>query len=620
MGYLVLDLKPTRRYFNNVKTLFAIVLTLGLLSAAAFAQPTVTQVQNAASNSLAPLPNSPIAPGSYFSIYGSNIGPSTGTYWNPYPLPTSLGGVTAITVTMNGTAYQAYPEFVYSTQINAVMPSTVPAGTGTITVTYNGATSTGYPITVAPMSFGIFTINEAGSGPGIFTNAVSYALVTPFSTVKPGDYVTIWGTGLGALPDPSTEQSQAPPQTNICASSCPVTVWIGGVQAQVTYAGRSGYTAEDQIDFVVPTQSGSVQGCYVQVAVQTVASGSSIVGNTASIAVDPTGPTCSDTDGVNYGTLSAAVASKGSANVGAISLLSNFLNVSTIGLLWDNDTVSGEIGTLTTPVMDLFQGFSLAPSSENCTVQPFLQYPPPKDPGLSYVTYLDAGPSLSIAGPNGTKSVAQNCDPASSSGCGANGKGYSALVGGATIQQLVTELNPPAPFFLNGAGWNTSSWTYGITPGNYTVTGPGGSAVGALSAEVNVSSAAASFQWTNQSSLAANPISRTSGLTINWTGGDPSGFVDITAIGSTETTTFPAANSPGILIECVAPASTGSFTIPPYVLSALPSTVGNTTSLVPPGELLVGPASTVTVATPPTGLDALYIFYHFIQGSVVAWQ
>lgn len=604
-----------------MKTLFAIVLTLGLLAASGFAQPTVTQVQNAASNALAPLPNAPIAPGSYFSIYGSGIGPSTGTYWNPYPLPTSLGGVTAVTVTMGGTAYQAYLEFVYATQINAVLPSTVPAGTGTLTVTYNGGTSKSFGITVVPRSFGTFSINEAGTGPGIMTNAVTYALVTPFSTVKPGDYVTIWGTGLGALPDPSTEQTAAPPQTNICAStsSCPVTVWIGGVQATVTYAGRSGYTAEDQIDFIVPNEPGSVQGCYVQVAVETTQGNTSVVGNFTSLAVDPNGPTCSDADGIDYGTLSSVVNSKGSANVGAISLLSNFLNVSTLGLLWDNDTVSGEIGTLSTAVIDLFEGFSLAPSSENCTVQPFEQYPPPKDPGLSYVDYLDAGGSLSITGPNGTKPVAQNCTPVSSTGCGTAGKGYSGLVGGATIQQLVTSTNPPAPFFLNTSGWNTSSWAYGITSGNFTVTGPGGAAVGALSAEVNVSSAAASFAWTNQN-ITSSAISRTSPLKITWTGGDPNGYVDITAIGSTETTTFPTATAPGVLIECIAPASAGSFTIPTYVLAALPSTVGNTTSLVPPGELLVGPASTVTSATPPTGLDALYIFYHYIQGSVAAWQ
>jgi hypothetical protein len=119
---------------------------------------------------------------------------------------------------------------------------------------------------------------------------------------------------------------------------------------------------------------------------------------------------------------------------------------------------------------------------------------------------------------------------------------------------------------------------------------------------------------------------------ITWSGGDPNGFVDITAISSTlQSGQVPLASTPGILVECIAPASVGTFTIPTYVLQSLPSTV-NSTAFVPPGELLVGPASgacggSASVSatcpvkvTPPTGLDALYIVYHFIQGVNVAWQ
>jgi hypothetical protein len=152
------------------------------------------------------------------------------------------------------------------------------------------------------------------------------------------------------------------------------------------------------------------------------------------------------------------------------------------------------------------------------------------------------------------------------------------------------------------------------------VTGTGGSAVGALSAPITVTPAAASFQWTNQSSVTATAIPRDQSLTITWTGGDPNGFVDITAIASTlQSGTVPSTTTPGALVECIAPASAGTFTVPAYVLESLPSTV-NSTALVPPGELLVGPASGGVSATAPTGLDALYIFYHFIQGVNVSWQ
>jgi uncharacterized protein (TIGR03437 family) len=627
---VVIDLKPTgKEHYTHVKTLFALVLVLGLLAGSGLAQPTITQIQNSASNAVNPvagtatgsclcsaLPNSAIAQGSFFSIYGTGIGPSAFQFWNPYPLPTSLGGVTInIAVPAGATPVAAYPEFVSSGQINAVLASTTPVGTGTVTVTYNGATSAAFPITVVAMSFGTFSQNEAGTGPGSMTNAVSNVLVTPFSTIAPGDYVTIWGTGLGPAPNLSTEGSAPPPQTNLCTSqaSCPVTVWVGGVQATVTYAGRSGYTAEDQIDFIVPN-SAVVQGCYVQVAVQT----GSIIGNFTSLAVDPTGPTCQDDDGINYGDLASVVTSKGQANVGSISLLSNYLNLSIAALdatlQWDNDTVSGEIGTLSQGVLSESQGFTLVPSVNNCTVDPFLRYPPPLDPSLGAVTYLDAGAQLSIQGPTGTIAVPKT-----------NGKGYGpTLVGGSTIEQLITETTPPAPFFLTSSN--------AITPTTFTVTGPGGANVGVFSAPIAVTSAAAAFKWTNQATVTASAIPRNAPLTITWTGGDPNGFVDITAVSSTLLSgEAPSANTPGVLVECIAPASAGTFTIPTYVLESLPSTV-NSTALVPPGELLVGPASVAcssTIATSttcpadltlPSGLDALYIFYHFIQGQNVNWQ
>jgi uncharacterized protein (TIGR03437 family) len=601
-----------------VKTLFAIVITLALLATAGFAAPTVTQVSNAASQALPPLQNSSIAQGSYFSIFGTGLGVDISTcgtnytacIWHPYPLPTTIGGTT-VNVTIGTTTVPAYIEFAAATQINAVMPSNTPPGTGTLTVSYNGGNSAAFNITVVPSSFGTFAFNQAGTGPGIMTNAVTNDLLTPIKPIKPGEYVTLWGTGLGPVPDANLEKTAAPTQTNECGSgaTCPVTVWVGNssAPAKVTYAGRSPYTAEDQIDFIVPS---GVQGCYVQVAVQI----GSIIGNFTSVPVDPNGAPCQDADGINYGDIQAMVSSHGKASVAAISLLSNYLSLSipifgAAPLQWDNDTVTGEVGTFTTSTLDSFQGFALAPSVGNCTVSPFLQYPPPTDPALAGVTFLDAGAALSVQGPNGTQSVPKN----------KNGNGYGALVGGATIANLLVGGGGP-PFFLNTTGWGTSSWVYGISTGSYTISAPGGSNVSPFSGTLPVTTAAASFKWTNQSTIALSAIPRNAPMTITWTGGDPAGFVDITAIASTlESGVTPAANTPGVLVECIAPASAGTFTVPTYVLQSMPSTTSSTAT-VPPGELLVGPASSVVKITPPTGLDAAYTFYHFIAGQNVNWQ
>ena len=616
-----------------MKTISAIVVTLGLFAGSGFAQPTVTQISNAASEALAPLPNSSIAQGSYFAIYGKGFGPdystcpaNNGCLWNPTgdagfpdaanPLPTSILGTSAKVTIGQNAPVSVYIEFAAAitssySQINAIMPSNAPVGSGTLTVTYMGTDSTPFDITVVPSSVGTFTVNQAGTGPGIITD-VNYGVLNPFHTAKPLDYVILWGTGLGAAPNVDTEATAPPPQTDWChpsTASCP-TVWVAGQKANIYYAGRSGFVGEDQIVFQVPS---GAQGCYVQVAVQTGTGNSTVISNFTSMTVDPNGAACQDADGINYGDIQSKVQSSGKASVGAISLLSNFLNLTVpgLGLLpWDNDTVSGEIGTFSTGVLNLFQGFSLAPSVNNCTVTPFLKYPPPVDPGLSYVTYLDAGSSLSITGPNGTQPVPVNT----------NGKGYSGLVGGETILNLITgcpasSTNNCVPFFL--------SPTFAISSGTYTVTGPGGADVGALSASVQVPSSAASFVWSNQSSVTASPISRNSALEIDWTGyTDPNGFVDITAISSTLASgTTPADTTPGILAECIAPASLGKFTIPTYVLQSLPANpIPPAGPLVPPGELLVGPASAVTTATEPSGLDELYIFYHFIAGQNVTWQ
>ncbi len=627
-----------------MKTLFAIVLALGMLAGAASAQPAcpstatstfcVAQVSNAASQALPPLQNSSIAQGSYFAIYGAGLAADISTcgtnyakcIWPPsYPLPTSIQG-TSVSVTVNGTTVSPYVEYAATSsglsQINAVLPSNTPVGSGTLTVTYNGSTTPqSFPITVAASSFGTFTWSGGGAGPGILTNAVSYALLTPMASAKPttasatGDYVTIWGTGLGPV-DPSTEGTAAPTQTNLCGSgaTCPVTVWVGGQQATVVYAGRSGYTAVDQIDFIVPS---GAQGCYVQVAVQTGA----VVGNFVSMPVDPAGGTCSDKDGINYADVAAAVAAKGKANIAAISLLSNYLPLSLFGtpVDFDNDSVNGEIATFSAVQLDSFQGLTISPSVGNCTVGPFQGFPPPKDPVLSGIQYLNAGSALQISGgqgPSPTQSVPLN----------ANGKGYFQLVGGAYITCPADNPSCPSllggtaaqPYYLDSSNSSGQFVPSGVAAATYTVSGPGGADVGAFSGTLTVSSAAAAFKWTNQS-IAGSPIPRNQPLNLTWSGGDPNGFVDITLIGSTTNALIPTSTTPGVLVECLVPGAAGSFAVPAYVLQALPSTAASTSPVA--GEILIGPASgAVPIAPTPTGLDAAYLFYHFILGAPAAWQ
>src|SRR5580693_1870501 len=94
-----------------MKTVVAFIAGLGQFVTAGLAQPTVTQISNAASESLsvpAPetgwlsLPNASIAQGSYFTVYGNGFGGNT-SVWNPYPLPTQLQN-TSVSVTIGQNA------------------------------------------------------------------------------------------------------------------------------------------------------------------------------------------------------------------------------------------------------------------------------------------------------------------------------------------------------------------------------------------------------------------------------------------------------------------------------------------------------------------------------------
>lgn len=105
-------------------------------------------------------PNYGVARGSYFVVYGTNF--SATPVYASLPLKTTLGGV-SVNVTVNGTTTPALISFANSTQINAIIPSATPAGTGTFTVTTSAGTSAPSPIQVVDGAFGLLTWNY-GSG------------------------------------------------------------------------------------------------------------------------------------------------------------------------------------------------------------------------------------------------------------------------------------------------------------------------------------------------------------------------------------------------------------------------------------------------------------------------
>jgi hypothetical protein len=100
----------------------------------------------------------------------------------------------------------------------------------------------------------------------------------------------------------------------------------------------------------------------------------------------------------------------------------------------------------------------------------------------------------------------------------------------------------------------------------YTFTGPGGPAggVGPFTATLTFP---VPLTWTNEGSISA--VTESQGQLITWSGGATGTYVEIS--GSSSSTNFSVSAS----FVCLAPVSDQKFTVPSYVLQALPTGTGS---------------------------------------------
>jgi uncharacterized protein (TIGR03437 family) len=101
--------------------------------------------------------------------------------------------------------------------------------------------------------------------------------------------------------------------------------------------------------------------------------------------------------------------------------------------------------------------------------------------------------------------------------------------------------------------------------GTFTFQGSGGADVGPFTSTITFANPL--LTWTNPGVAAT--IDRTQGLTVTWTGGNPGTFVFITGTSSASSTVLGG-------FTCLAAVDAGQFTVPSYILSALPAGKGGT--------------------------------------------
>jgi len=539
---------------------------LGLLVLAAgphlAAAPTITAIANAASN-LAFGPSGPIAQGAIFIIKGTGLGPdSINIASAPFQSTTLSGTSIAVLDTVGLTTVNALMYYTSDTQVAALLPSNAPTGTLGFQVTYNGQTSKLVSHNVVANNVGIFTVDSSGQGPGIMTYA-DYSLVSSYKAsncggpnttcgaANPGDTLILWATGLG--PVNGDDASGAGLAVNM--PNLPLKLWLGGVAAQVQYQGRSGCCiGEDQIVFTVP--DGVPTGCGVPLAVQM----GNFVSNTVAIPVATGSRSCDFID--------PAIARIDPAQLsGTLTLgvpeLDHFFNDSGNGFkdLVQNVFFSGSVP----PSLEPFAGTYLSNIPiGTCTSQTLLGNGGNNGPDFMNLTVLDSGSSLTITGPNGS---------------------------------MTTTVKPGDTATLSAAG----SF---LVPGDYTITGAGGKDVGPFTAKVTIPALPALT-----SPKGPTNFSRTKPLTVTWT---PNSSPTHVAIQISSFVANFVANNVGVEIDCTAPVGAGTFTIPTYVLLALPPGNGTNFSFQP-GDGPSGPASISTFSA--TGI-AFGLAQAFVDGVV----
>jgi uncharacterized protein (TIGR03437 family) len=201
-----------------------------------------------------------IQPGSWISIYGSNL--ANGTYlWNG-DFPKSLGGTS---VMIDNTP--AYLWSVSPTQINLQVPDDTTTGLVSVAVTTASGTSAStvtlaqYGPSFSLLGDGKHAVGEIATpnGTGAYGGG-TYDLVGPSGTfsfntrpVNPGETLTLYGVGFGPT-TPHVPAGQA--FSGTAPTNTPVTITIGSVNANVSFAGIT-EAGLYQFNLTVPPNTGS---------------------------------------------------------------------------------------------------------------------------------------------------------------------------------------------------------------------------------------------------------------------------------------------------------------------------------------------------------------------------
>jgi hypothetical protein len=272
----------------------------------------------------------------------------------------------------------------------------------------------------------------------------------------------------------------------------------------------------------------------------------------------------------------------GTHSFGGLSLVRQSTSISAIGPVPAQtvkmDIIGGAFEKVTTGTPP--QGSEIdVVSYGSCVVSTRVSGQPVTTPTVT-AQFLDAG-TITVNGPgiNGSRQIAKT------------------TVGGTLLYSAILD--------------NTATT---LAAGTYNFTGSGGPDVGSFTASYTLPPV---FTWTNPA--AAATIVRANGVTVNWTGGDPAGYVTIS--GQSNLTGATAATTVAVSFTCTARVTDGTFTVPPVVLLALPpTTAAPGASFATPGTLSVSQVGTTVTQIQASGIEFGGIGSVFAFGSSATYQ
>ncbi len=508
-----------------------------LLAAGVAPAQTITAVQDAGSYT------ANVAQGGLFVIKGTGL---SGSGFNEATAPyaTTLTGVSVMfTPVSGGTGTPAYVIYTYNengvNQIAGLVPSTLAAGNYNVTVTYNNTPSAPFQTQVLASKPALLTQDSSGSGLAlvqVYTSSTTYTVNrlttgtvngTSISPAQPGQTLVAWGTGLGPVPFSDNN----PPSGGYNYPN--VQVIVGGTAITPSYAGPSAYPGLDQINFTLPT--GVSTGCAVSVQI--------VVGNTpgsvTSLSIAASGSNACVYPGLTTQQLQD-LDNGGTFTAGGFDIDQFTENLATLG----NFSFASAGGSFTQ-----ISGFQLSSLESSAAYSAAIS-------SIGACTVISETISSSGSGSTGSAGTAKLLDAGTITLNGPAGSNIS--------NAALTDTSNSYSLSIGQAGVPGAVSNGSIVAGNYSLTGAGGKDVGPFTVSLNLGS-----PLTITGGLPST-ITESSGLTLNWTGGDSSDLVVIFGYsGSTSGTgTNQVTNATEFI--CTTTAGKGTFTVPASVLTQLP--------------------------------------------------